>query len=175
MHQAVVVGGLWDDEWNEDALGNTGPPRMEKGVFCCWWHDNPPRWMMRPFDRFKNVKAHGIGYSLFGCPARVLWTLNTFALMFHLGMAVYVSTLPTVRLPVYYTRIKFEASGGESTSTWDLVPSYDVETRVYYNLTMLTTAFYGLSALFHALIVCVSPWKSIYYWWIDKCRNPLRC
>ena len=175
MHGTQAVGGLWDEEWNEDASGNANPTKPKEGVFCCWWHDNPPLWMMRTFDRFKDGKLRGPIYILFGCPARVLWTLNAIALVFHLGMTVYVSTLPIVRLPVYFTRIKFERSLEGSTSTWDLVPTYDTANRVHYDLTGLTMVFFGLSAAFHAFVVIISPWKSIYYWWIDKCRNPLRC
>ena len=119
--------------------------------------------------------------------AVVLWVGNALAFLFHVFMAFYVlgrsieldnwSTYGGVLLPVYRSTLTFTLNEeGEGSTGWQLTPKYVTteEDRQNLNLTALTIAFFGLSAFFHFLVCIISYRWTLYYWWIDGCRNPLR-
>ena len=143
--------------------------------FCCWWSRDLPDWLAEP---------------VLGRASRavILWVGNFVAFLFHLFLALYVlgrsteldnwSTHGGVLLPVYRSSLRFEVRAAESDAStgWDLVPLYVTakDQRVYINLTAFTIAFFALSAFFHLFICAISVRWTIYYWWIDGCRQPLR-
>ena len=156
--------------------GEYGKSR-QRGTFCCWRDDEPPIWMTRPIRRDGTVQ--------WLTPAVLLWGLNAFAFVFHtaltftvLGLSVGLENWKThggVLLPFYKTRLEFTRNNASDDSAVriDFVPTYERQ-EGGINLTGLTILFFALSAFFHFLVIATA-WKwSLYYWWIDECRNPLR-
>ena len=117
---------------------------------------------------------------------RLLTLLNLLAFVVHGSFLGYtlarVMQLPNwktyggVRLPMYKTELNWTYVGNESGSiAFELVPTLVRQSDSYsINLTLLTMAFFGLSALFHFLIIIESINGTLYYSWIDNCRQPLR-
>lgn len=154
----------------------------QRGTFCCWRDDETPVWMTQPIRRDGTAK--------WLTPAVLLWGLNAFAFVFHtaltftvLGLSVGLDNWKThggVLLPVYKTRLEFtrtnasDNSGAPASSVRiDFLPTYERQ-EGGINLTVLTILFFALSAFFH-LVVVATAWRwSLYYWWIDECRNPMR-
>lgn len=152
-----------------------------RGTFCCWRDNEPPVWMTQP------LLQDGVRWLT---PAVLLWGLNAFAFVFHTALALAVlglsvgldnwSTHGGVLLPVYKTRVNLmrenvSDDGTEPVSSvrFDFLPTYERQ-EGSVNLTALTIVFFALSAFFH-LVVVATAWRwSLYYWWIDECRNPLR-
>ena len=143
-------------------------------TFCCWWRPEMPVWLNEPiYPKWPRLTR-----------AMVLGILNGVACVFHVSLTlvvVFMSIgLPNwaeyggVQLPLYKAALNWTVSDpGEGSAAFELVPSY-IRQESSINLTSLTIAFFGLSAFFHALIVAASTRWTIYFWWIDSCRQPLR-
>lgn len=170
------LGQLYKERPPEDAYKGRDAPKSKRAhrPFCCWWSPELPGWMAEPV--------------LCGASrAVVLWGGNAIACVFHLFMAFYVlgrsmgldnwDVYGGVLLPVYRSTLLFTLNEeGEGSTGWQLIPKYVTakEEQQTLNLTALTIAFFGLSAFFHFLVCAISVRWTLYYWWIDGCRNPLR-
>lgn len=160
--------------------GECNRPLPQRGTFCCWRDDKSPVWMREP------IRGNGVTEWL--TPETLLWGLNAFAFVFHtaltftvLGLSMGLDNWKThggVLLPVYKTRLEFtrnNASDDSDTSSVriDFLPTYERQ-EGGINLTALTILFFALSAFFHLVVVATAGHWSLYYWWIDECRNPMR-
>lgn len=138
---------------------------------------DPPAWMDTPvWPRFQNITR-----------LRILGALNALAFIFHASFMSIVLALSAnldnwettrgVTLPIYKAKLEWYAASemNMTTNSFELVPTLiRGNDQQHINLTMLTVAFFGLSALFHLFIVALSIKGTTYFWWIDECRQPLR-
>lgn len=83
-----------------------------------------------------------------------------------------------VLLPTYRSHIVLKAgTNGTNFDASMLIPKYEIEHEsglVNINLTLLTIAFFALSAIAHLTIFVISLNSTLYLWWIARCRQPLR-
>lgn len=176
-YQVAPVGDLFSKApWAHPPQGERSPNTKFKWTCCCWWSDEIPAWMAVPFcSRLTSLT-----------PATLLWILNFIAFLFHLTYCIAIIILSVgldnwktyggVLLPLYKTSISFAracAADGEAAAQWELMPTYVVSDD-NLNLTWLTIGFFALSAFFHLIICVVSIRWTLYFWWIDGCRQPLR-
>lgn len=185
--EADRVGSVFDNNWAPRPGRGRKEERMclrkkegsdDATAFCCWWSSELPLWMATPIWPSIPWLTRAV----------VLWLANFTAFVFHTALTFVVLGLSTglsnweqyggVMLPVYRTRIRFVMNTAEDSAVqWDLVPEYVLleGEKVEINLTAFTIAFFALSAFFHLVIVVISYRYTLYYWWIDSCRQPLRC
>ena len=145
--------------------------------FCCWTASELPEWMNLPLCAAVPSVTRAVA----------LWVANLVAFLFHTALTVTVLVVSTrldnwethggVLLPCYRSRLMFSFSEEGASTGWDLTPQYVTaeDKRDYINLTAMTILFFALSAFFHLLVVLISYKYTLYYWWLDECRQPLRC
>lgn len=110
-------------------------------------------------------------------PGEVTMAVPTCHLMrWNFAMFLFHSTLAIVtlaagkidlRVQLYKTAIDFQRRNGTG---WDLIPRYVPDGFLYF--TILTGAFFVLSALFHLLNATVL--KRLYISELERCRTPTR-
>jgi len=176
---AEAIGTLFGNApWGEVPFAGRRPEMKRLDwTCCCWYSDDLPGWMGRPIWKQS---------CLWLTPATLLWMLNLIAMIFHLtfaglvlGLSIPLDNWKThggVILSLYRTKLDWGGNCdpvGPSSTNWLLAPKY-VESDAGLNLTWFTICFFLLSAFFHFIIVVLSVRWTIYYWWIDQCRQPLR-
>lgn len=162
---------------------------------CCWPRTQVPPWMNQP-----GFCGMSIAQTLwaFNAAGAVLHLVMAITVLVASAQLENWSKDRGVLLPVYPTRLLFTIGGRvvntreeariaalevqagsleAGSTTWDLLPRYvtdDPSVRTDLPLTWMVFGFFALSSFFHLAIVAASPFLSLYYWWIDQCRNPWR-
>lgn len=162
---------------------------------CCWPRGEVPPWMNQPVLGRLTIAQTLWAFNIAGAALHLVMAIVVLIASAQLDNW---STDMGVLLPVYPTRLLFTIGGrvvktraeareaaievqagtlDAGSTSWDLLPRYvtdDPSVRTDLNLTWMVFGFFALSSFFHLVIAVASPFLSIYYWWIDQCRNPWR-
>lgn len=154
--------------------------------FCgcfCWLRPQLPPWMDRPFANQRADGSPAMNRVRSMTYAQLLYLLNLIAFVLHsIGATLVLSfAAGPVNIQLWspvtdFTRPDVEqVVAGNATLEILWIPRYVLPDHPpSISLRDLTFAFFLLSALAHAFVVFSGCYLSIYYWWIDQCRQPLR-
>lgn len=95
------------------------------------------------------------------------WNFGMFLLHSTLAIVTLTAGKIDLKVQLYKTAIDFQRRNGTG---WDLIPRYVPDGSLYF--TILTGAFFVLSALFHLLNATVL--KKLYLSELERCRTPTR-
>ena len=149
----------------------------------CWTRPQLPQWMDMPISMPKEGGSQ-TGNRLRGLTyAQLLYILNLIACIVHLGFAivVFVIAKSPVNVELWSPSARFNVPQlsdvlmGNATAQVLWQPYYYLKEDPFtISLRDLTLWFFVLSAMAHGFVVVTGCQLSIYYWWIDQCRQPLR-
>jgi len=166
-----------------DANANASVISSDYCACFCWTRPQLPPWMDLPISTPKADgsatanRLRGLTY------AQLLYLLNLIACVVHVGFAIAVALIAksSVTVELWSPSAKFnvpqlsEVLAGNVTANVLWQPYYYLDSDpVSISLRDLTLWFFLLSAMAHGFVVLTGCQLSIYYWWIDQCRQPLR-
>ena len=149
----------------------------------CWTRPQLPPWMDMPLSMPKEGGSR-TGNRLRGLTyAQLLYMLNLIACLVHLGFAIAVLVIAKspVSVELWSPSARFnvpqlsDVLAGNATAQVLWEPYYFLKEHPFtISLRDLTLWFFLLSAMAHGFVVLTGCQLSLYYWWIDQCRQPLR-
>jgi len=166
-----------------DANQNTTVVSSDYCACFCWTRPQLPPWMDMPISAPKEGgsqtanRLRGLTY------AQLLYMLNLIACVVHLGFAVAVMVIAKgpVNVDLWSPSARFnvpqlsDVVRGNATAQVLWQPYYYLKEQPFtISLRDFTLWFFILSAMAHGFVVLTGCQLSLYYWWIDQCRQPLR-
>lgn len=169
-----------------DGNGATLNQKLCSIDFCnCffWQRPSQPPWMDLVVGKVTPERDGSANLRRSLSYANLLYGLNLLAAIGHLCglVVVYSKAKGPVEVELWTSKAVFarpdlnDLRAGNATIVFDFIPQYELSAHPpKVSLRDLTGAFFALSFAAHFFVVVSGGYLSIYYWWIDQCRQPLR-